>query len=63
MKKKLYSTAAMTLVAGLLLAGCGNDKEKDAAKDEGGKDTFNIGVSQIVQHDSLDQAYKGFRRH
>ncbi|MFJ7991418.1 ABC transporter substrate binding protein [Peribacillus frigoritolerans] len=61
MKKKLYSTAAMTLVAGLLLAGCGNEKEKDMAKDESGKDTFNIGVTQIVQHDSLDQAYEGFQ--
>ncbi|MFD9626878.1 ABC transporter substrate-binding protein [Peribacillus muralis] len=61
MKKKLYSTLAVTLVAGLTLAGCGNDKEKDTAKDGNKTETYDIGVTQFVQHDSLDQAYKGFK--
>ncbi len=51
----------MTLVAGLLLAGCGNEKEKDAAKDESGKDTFNIGNSKSFSMIPLDQAYEGFQ--
>ena len=62
MKKKLHFTAVMTLAAGLFLTGCGNDStEDDASTSSDKKETFKIGVTQIVKHDSLDQAYKGFQ--
>lgn len=61
MKKKLQFTAVMTLAAGLFLTGCGNDSTEDASSSSDKKETFKIGVTQIVKHDSLDQAYKGFQ--
>lgn len=47
-KKVIMSLLVLTM-AGSLLAGCGK-KEK----------VFKIGVSQLVRHDALDAAYKGF---
>ncbi|MFJ7746084.1 ABC transporter substrate-binding protein [Peribacillus sp. NPDC097295] len=61
MKKRLYSTAAITLFTGILLAGCGDESEKSSTGNESEKDAFKIGVTQLVQHDSLDQAYEGFQ--
>ena len=51
--------AEQTLIGGVL-AGCGNsaaDSNKGGASSSGVK---NIGVVQIVQHDALDAANKGF---
>lgn len=51
MKKKLVSMALATaLCASTVLAGCGNTS----------KDTYNIGICQIVQHAALDAATQGF---
>ncbi|USK69077.1 ABC transporter substrate-binding protein [Peribacillus asahii] len=62
MKKKLYSAAAITLVTSALLAGCGSDSSsEDTKKGDSGEKTYQVGVTQIVQHASLDEATKGFQ--
>lgn len=53
MKKLLAAALAATMVCGL--AGCGS------SSDSGDKDTYNIGICQIVQHEALDAATKGFK--
>nr|WP_233129907.1 ABC transporter substrate-binding protein [Domibacillus epiphyticus] len=47
----------------MVLAGCGGGEEE--TKETGGKnggETYNIGVTQIVEHPSLDKAYEGFKK-
>lgn len=57
----------LAIIAMLVLAACGADESSndDGAADEGngadGGDSFLIGATQIVEHPSLDQAYKGFQ--
>lgn len=58
--KRKLSMLLCTVLIGGVLAGCGNstaDSSKGAASSSGVK---NIGVVQIVQHDALDAANKGF---
>ena len=59
MKKwmKIGMTAALAAAA-LVYGGCGSSAPKQAAGSASGK--MVIGVVQIVQHGSLDQANKGF---
>ncbi|MFP3361599.1 ABC transporter substrate binding protein, partial [Planococcus sp. SIMBA_143] len=47
----------------MALAGCGSNNSSSNADDEGqaSKDTYKIGVTQIVEHPSLDAAYEGFK--
>lgn len=52
MKKLVALTSAMVLAIGML-AGCGN-------KAEAKKDTYVVGICQLVQHEALDAATKGF---
>ncbi|HSH25623.1 MAG TPA: ABC transporter substrate-binding protein [Massilibacterium sp.] len=47
-------------MSALLLTGCGNKEEKGA--DNGDKSDYTIGVTQFVEHPSLDAAYKGFQK-
>lgn len=60
MKKKI---AFILLAAVLFLAACGGESEKspEANAKEGTK-TFKIGVTQIVEHPSLNAAYDGFKK-
>ena len=60
MRKKIYSAAAITLVASALLAGCGSNASSGSKGDSNEK-TYQIGMTQIVQHPSLDEASKGFK--
>lgn len=58
MKKKIL---AMLLTCGMtvsVLTGCGDGAGSGSAGD--GK-TYNIGICQLVQHDALDAATKGFQ--
>lgn len=62
-KFSFLSTAALTL----MLAACGGgEEEKPAESTEGGAapaaESYVIGVSQIVEHPSLDAAYEGFQK-
>lgn len=52
MKKTILT--GVILGAGLLLAGCGQQATAN-------KKTVSIGILQVVQHGSLDQARKGFK--
>ncbi len=61
MRKKLYSAAAITLVTSALLAGCGSDSSSSSNKEDSNEKTYQIGMTQIVQHASLDEASKGFK--
>ncbi|WP_160685085.1 ABC transporter substrate-binding protein [Clostridium sp. C2-6-12] len=58
--KRKLSMLLCTVLIGGVLAGCGNsaaDSNKGAATSS---EVKNIGVVQIVQHDALDAANKGF---
>lgn len=51
-----------TGAAAMMLAACGGEEE--AKTDSGGStegDTYKVGVTQFVEHPSLDNAYKGFQ--
>ncbi len=59
MRKTFKKAAALTLcVATALTMATGCSKEK---KDSEKKDSYKIGICQIVQHDALDAASKGFK--
>lgn len=52
-----------TGAAAMMLAACGGEEE--AGTDSGGSsegETYKIGVTQIVEHPSLDNAYEGFKK-
>ena len=55
MKKKLMIGLGTALL--LALAGCGSSGNSSEKADN----TKTIGVLQLVQHNSLDAAYKGFK--
>lgn len=62
-KASFLSAAALTF----MLAGCGSDSDSAYDKVKTGsaaeeKDTYVIGVTQIVEHPSLDAAYEGFQK-
>jgi putative ABC transport system substrate-binding protein len=54
--KKFAAAAAIFAAIGVTAAGCG---EQPKAADNGGK-TYKIGVVQLVEHNALDAANKGF---
>nr|WP_230203661.1 ABC transporter substrate-binding protein [Bacillus massiliigorillae] len=47
----------------MLLAGCGADKTDDKAEKDGAdkEKAYTVGLTQYVQHPSLDEATKGFK--
>jgi len=55
----------MLLMSLIMLGACGNSEDKAGGSSNGGSSkkgkTFKIGATQIVEHPSLDQAYKGFQ--
>ncbi|WP_278953519.1 ABC transporter substrate-binding protein [Lactobacillus apis] len=53
--KKLM--AGISLAGLLLLGGCSNNKKADNSSN-----VKHVGVLQVVQHPSLDKAYKGFKK-
>lgn len=62
-KASFLSSAALAL----MLAGCGSSSDSDKNQETTGastgeKDTYVIGVTQIVEHPSLDAAYEGFQK-
>jgi putative ABC transport system substrate-binding protein len=63
MLKKLKSIAVIGLAGALLLSGCGSS-EKANKEDSGGEKekTYKIGITQIVDHPSLNAATQGFKK-
>ena len=55
-KMKLLSLGAATLLAAGLFAGCGGSQQGASS---GGK-TYKVGIVQLVEHNALDAANKGF---
>lgn len=55
-KMKLFSLGAATLLAAGVFAGCGSDQ---SASTSSGK-TYKVGIVQLVEHNALDAANKGF---
>ncbi|MFL0362605.1 ABC transporter substrate-binding protein [Bacillus sp. PK3_68] len=63
MKKWIKGMTAAGIASALLLAGCGEEsKEKGQEASGKGEEKYQIGVTQIVEHPSLDNAYKGFKK-
>lgn len=52
-KLKRFLAAATVAAMSLSLCACGNEK--------GDSDTYTVGICQLVQHDALDAATKGFK--
>nr|WP_201028867.1 ABC transporter substrate-binding protein [Parageobacillus caldoxylosilyticus] len=61
MKKRIQRLAMLCSASFLFLSGCG---AKETSENKGGaeKKTYHIGVTQIVEHPSLDAAFKGFKQ-
>ena len=55
----------VAMMAAFVLAACGDAEETtddvEATDDGGDGDTYVVGATQIVEHPSLDEAYKGFQ--
>ncbi|AKU27263.1 ABC transporter substrate-binding protein [Anoxybacillus geothermalis] len=67
MGKTIHRFAMLWAAGVLLLGGCGGAKEtatnSEGSGGQGGKEkTYHIGVTQIVEHPSLDAARKGFQQ-
>lgn len=54
MKKKILSLVLAGCMAAGLLTGCGSEKAA-------GKDSYTVGICQLVQHEALDAATEGFK--
>ena len=54
MKKRILSLAMVGVLAASLFAGCGSSSNT-------AKDSYNIGILQLVQHPALDAATQGFK--
>lgn len=52
MKKKLLSLALTGCLAAAILTGCGSGSSKD---------TYKVGICQLIQHPALDAATEGFK--
>lgn len=57
---KTLQLIAIAVISILILAACGSDGTTETSGDGEGK-TYKIGATQIVEHPSLDEAYKGFQ--
>lgn len=61
-KKYWKSFVTVGLIGGLLLTGCSSKETDNAGDDKDSKKTYKVGVTQIVEHPSLDAAYDGFKK-
>jgi putative ABC transport system substrate-binding protein len=63
-KKKWFEAATFSILASIILAGCGSSSSSSSDESEAGGEgekTIKIGITQLVQHPSLDEASKGFK--
>ena len=61
MKNKWMKMATVIFSAVLLLAACGDGEKNESSNNEDTK-KYKIGVTQIVEHPSLNAAYDGFKK-
>jgi putative ABC transport system substrate-binding protein len=63
MKKSWKAIVAAGLIGTVFLSGCGSkETSKDDNAGSGAEKTYKVGVTQIVEHPSLDAAYDGFKK-
>jgi putative tryptophan/tyrosine transport system substrate-binding protein len=65
MKKGWKSLIVAGLLGSVLLSGCGSNSSSNDEKSGGEKSagkTYKVGITQIVEHPSLDAATKGFQK-
>lgn len=62
--KRWVQFVLIVLISSIVLAACGADAEDDEAKETAAPsgETYKVGATQIVEHPSLDEAYKGFQK-
>ncbi len=64
-KTKKYVLLLITAIVVLALAACGSENDSSSNKEDSnsGKDgkTYKVGITQIVEHPSLNEATKGFK--
>lgn len=66
--KKIAAAALSCIFAGMMLSGCGNSGSGNADTSAAGAGdgasagkVYNIGICQLVEHEALDAATKGFK--
>ena len=59
MRNKWRKTLMVVFGATLILAACGDDGDKEEGST---KKKYKVGVTQIVEHPSLDAAFEGFKK-
>ncbi len=59
--KRIIATALAALTMSLSFAGCGGESSASDASQGKADKVYNIGICQLVQHDALDAATKGFK--
>lgn len=57
MKKKITALLLAGCMTAAMLTGCGSGQDAG----DGAKDSYNVGICQLVQHEALDAATQGFR--
>jgi len=63
MNNRWKKVLAVILGTALILAACGDEESKEEGKEEEtSSKKYKIGVSQIVEHPSLNAAYDGFKK-
>ncbi|RSK53300.1 ABC transporter substrate-binding protein [Bacillus canaveralius] len=62
MKKRLVFGGISGLLALVLLSGCGTTSTNGSGKQPKEDGAFKVGVTQIVEHPSLDAAFEGFKK-
>ncbi|MEV8339130.1 ABC transporter substrate-binding protein [Leucobacter sp. NPDC077196] len=58
-RRRALTIAGVTAAAALTLSACSSP---DTSGENGSAETFNIGISQFVQHPALDSATEGFKQ-
>lgn len=58
--KKIIGSVLSALMIGVFLNGCGTDGGSNSTSVDKNEKVKNIGIVQLVQHDALDSANKGF---
>ena len=62
MNKRVKGLLTAGMMGALLMGGCSGNEEASGEPKEKKDEKVEIGVTQIVEHPSLDNAYKGFQK-
>lgn len=62
MKSYWKRLLVVALGATLILSACGESDDKGNEKEDSPEEKYKVGVTQIVEHPSLDAAFEGFKK-